>query len=129
MKLKDLIPLKSKITVYVPATVDVNKEIDNSAQVERVARLLSECFGGATASPVRGYWVAENGALVAEKTTMVFAFCDTAAAEKYIDDVVTLCNELKHEMGQAACTSSKEIVKQSGRRGLLPAGLGLQERS
>ena len=25
MKLKDLIPLKSKITVYVPATVDVNK--------------------------------------------------------------------------------------------------------
>lgn len=108
MKLKDLIPLKSKITVYVPATVDVNKEIDNSAQVERVARLLSECFGGATASPVRGYWVAENGALVAEKTTMVFAFCDTAAAEKYID---------------------KEIVKQSGRRGLLPAGLGLQERS
>lgn len=70
MKLKDLIPLKSKITVYVPATVDVN--------------------------------VAENGALVAEKTTMVFAFCDTAAAEKYIDDVVTLCNELKHEMGQEA---------------------------
>ena len=93
---------ESKITVYVPATVDVNKEIDNSAQVERVARLLSECFGGATASPVRGYWVAENGALVAEKTTMVFAFCDTAAAEKYIDDVVTLCNELKHEMGQEA---------------------------
>ena len=95
MKLKDLIPMKSKITVYVPATVDVNKEIDNSAQVERVARLLSECFGGATASPVRGYWVAE-------KTTMVFAYCDTAAAEKYIDDVVTLCNELKHEMGQEA---------------------------
>ena len=87
MKLKHLIPLKSKITVYVPATVDVNKEIDNSAQVERVARLLSECF---------------DGALVAEKTTMVFAFCDTAAAEKYIDDVVTLCNELKHEMGQEA---------------------------
>lgn len=46
MKLKDLIPLKSKITVYVPATVDINKEIDNTAQVERVARLLSECFGG-----------------------------------------------------------------------------------
>ena len=48
MKLKDLIPLKSKITVYVPATVDINKEIDNTAQV------------------------------------------------------VTLCNELKHEMGQEA---------------------------
>ena len=81
---------------------DINKEIDNTAQVERVARLLSECFGGATSSPARGYWVAQDGALVAEKTTMVFAYCDTAAAEKYIDDVVTLCNELKHEMGQEA---------------------------
>ena len=39
MKLKDLIPLKSKITVYVPATVDINKEIDNTAQVERVCCL------------------------------------------------------------------------------------------
>lgn len=95
-------PENAKITVYVPATVDINKEIDNTAQVERVARLLSECFGGATSSPARGYWVAQDGALVAEKTTMVFAYCDTAAAEKYIDDVVTLCNELKHKMGQEA---------------------------
>ena len=95
-------PCKSKITVYVPATVDINKEIDNTAQVERVARLLSECFGGATSSPGSWVLVAQDGALVAEKTTMVFAYCDTAAAEKYIDDVVTLCNELKHEMGQEA---------------------------
>ena len=101
-KLAALIPLKSKITVYVPATVNVNEAVDNSAQVERVARLLSSAFGGATASPVRGYWVSAEGSLVAEHTTMVFAYCDTAAAEKYIDDVVTLCVELKHEMGQEA---------------------------
>lgn len=114
MKLKDLIPLKSKITVYVPATVDIN--------VERVARLLSECFGGATSSPARGYWVAQDGALVAEKTTMVFAYCDTAAAEKYIDDVVTLCNELRplRLSTTAACTSSKELVNQSQRAGRCP---------
>ena len=85
-----------------PELCDKQKKAGKLLARERVARLLSECFGGATASPVRGYWVAENGALVAEKTTMVFAFCDTAAAEKYIDDVVTLCNELKHEMGQEA---------------------------
>lgn len=101
-KLAALIPLKSKITVYVPATVNVNEAVDNSAQVERVARLLSSAFGGATASPVRGYWVSTEGSLVAEHTTMVFAYCDTADAEKYIDDVVTLCVELKHEMGQEA---------------------------
>lgn len=101
-KLAALIPLKSKITVYVPATVNVNEAVDNSAQVERVARLLSSAFGGATASPVRGYWVSAEGSLVAEHTTMVFAYCDTADAEKYIDDVVTLCVELKHEMDQEA---------------------------
>lgn len=100
--LKNLIPLSCKITVYVPATVNVNQEIDNTAQVERVARLLSECFGGATASPVRGYWVAGDSSLVAEKTTMVFAYCSSDDAEKYIDDVVRECEALKREMGQEA---------------------------
>lgn len=102
MKLSELIPLKSKITVYIPSTVNVSEEIDNAPYVERVARLLSEAFGGATASPVAGYWVADDNSLIKEKTTMVFAFCDTAAAEKYIDDIVTMCYELKHEMGQEA---------------------------
>lgn len=101
-KLSALVPLKSKITVYVPATVSVNQEIDNAAYVERVARTLSACFGGATASPVRGYWVSDSGELVKESTTMIFAYCSTADAEKYIDDVVSLCYELKREMGQEA---------------------------
>ena len=68
-KLSALVPLKSKITVYVPATVSVDQEIDNAAYVERVARTLSACFGGATASPVRGYWVSDSGELVKESTT------------------------------------------------------------
>ena len=33
MKLSNMIPLRSKITVYVPATVDVNKEIDNTPRL------------------------------------------------------------------------------------------------
>ena len=102
MKLANLIPLNSKITVYVPATVDVDKEIDNSAYVERVARTLSNAFGGATATKAAGYWVAADNSLVAERTTMVFAYCSTADAEKYIDDIVRMCYELKHEMGQEA---------------------------
>ena len=102
MKLANMIPLKSKITVYVPATVNVNEEIDNTPFVERVARTLSNAFGGATATQAAGYWVANNGDLIAERTTMVFAYCDTADAEKYIDDIVSMCVELKHEMGQEA---------------------------
>lgn len=102
LKLAALVPLKSKITVYVPSTVNVNEATDNSAQVERVARFLSEAFGGATASPVAGYWVAADKSLVTEHTTMVFAYCSTEQAERYIDDVVRLCYDLKVEMGQEA---------------------------
>ena len=100
--LKTLIPLKSKISVYVPATVNVNTEIDNTQYVELVARTLSNAFGGATATQAAGYWVSNDGSLVAEKTTLVFAYCTTEAAEQYIDDVVRLCVKLKHEMGQEA---------------------------
>lgn len=100
--LSALIPLKSKITVYVPATVNVDTSIDNTPYVERVARTLSNAFGGATATPAAGYWVSNDGALVAEKTTMVFAYCSTDDAEKYIDDIVGLCYSLKKEMAQEA---------------------------
>ena len=102
LTLAALIPLKSKVCVYVPSTVDVDKEIDSSPYVERVARFLSESFGGATASPVSGYWVAADKSLVVEHTTMVFAYCSTDDARRYIDDVVRLCYSLKREMGQEA---------------------------
>lgn len=100
--LKNLIPLNSKITVYVPATVDVDKEIDNAPYVERVARMLSEAFGGATSTPAQGFWVSQENALIRENTTMVFAYCRTEDAEKYMEDVVRLCVSLKHEMNQEA---------------------------
>ena len=102
LTLAALIPLKSKVCVYVPSTVNVNEEIDSSPYVERVARFLSESFGGATASPVSGYWVAADKSLVVEHTTMVFAYCSTDDARRYIDDVVRLCYSLKREMGQEA---------------------------
>lgn len=102
LSLAALIPLKSKVTVYVPSTVNVNQAIDSSAYVELVARFLSEAFGGATAAPCAGYWVSDDKSLVAERTTMVFAYCSTEQAEKYMDDVVRLCYRLKREMSQEA---------------------------
>ncbi len=102
VRLADLIPLRCKVTIYVPSTVNVNQAADNTAQVERVARFMSDAFGGATASPVSGYWVAADSSLVAERTTMVFAYCTSEQAEKYIDDIVRLCVAIRDEMGQEA---------------------------
>ena len=49
-RLKAMFSLKSKITVYIPATVNINETIDNTEFVNKAATLLSECFGGATST-------------------------------------------------------------------------------
>lgn len=101
-KLKNLVALRHKITVYVPATVDVDKAVDNTAQVDAAAALLSGLFGGATSSPAVGYWLTSSGQLVKEKTTVVFAFADEKALEDGADKVVDFCRNLKEEMRQEA---------------------------
>lgn len=100
--LKHAIKLSSKITVYVPATDNINQAVDNTAQVERTAALLSELFGGATSTPAVGYWMSPATGLVAEKTTVVFAYASDEALQKHIETVVELCESLKAEMHQEA---------------------------
>ena len=101
-KLKNLVALRHKITVYVPATVDVDKAVDNTAQVDAAAALLSGLFGGATSSPAVGYWLTSSGQLVKEKTTVVFAFAAEKSLEDGADKVVDFCRNLKEEMRQEA---------------------------
>lgn len=101
-ELKNLVALRHKITVYVPATVDVDKAVDNSAQVDAAAALLSGLFGGATSSPAVGYWLTSSGQLVKEKTTVVFAFAAEKALEDGAAQVVDFCRNLKEEMRQEA---------------------------
>lgn len=101
-KLKNLFRLSHKVTVYVPSTVDVDKAVDNTAQVERVAASLSGWFGGATSTPALGYWLSPAAGLVAEKTTVVFAYAAEADLEAHVGDVVELAEALKIDMGQEA---------------------------
>ena len=89
--LKNCLKLSSKITVYVPAT-----------NVKKTAALLSELFGGATSTPALGYWMSPAAGLVAEATTVVFAYAADAALQEHVGRVVELCEELKREMGQEA---------------------------
>lgn len=39
-RLKNVFSLSSKVTVYVPATININKEIDNKEFVDRAATLF-----------------------------------------------------------------------------------------
>lgn len=101
-KLLNAIKMSSRITVYVPATKNINEAIDNSEYVDATAKLLADCFGGATSTAALGYWLSPTAGLTAEKTTMVFAYCKEADLETYIDDVVMHCETLKHELSQDA---------------------------
>lgn len=99
-KLKNMFKLSSKITVYIPATSDINKPIDNTVYVENCATLLSTYFGGATSCQVLGYWTSPSAGLVKEKTTQVFAYCSDSDLQKYIEVVIDFCEKLKSDLKQ-----------------------------
>lgn len=101
-RLKAMFSLKSKITVYIPATVNINETIDNTEFVNKAATLLSECFGGETSTEALGYWVSDTAGLVKENTTMVFAYAGEDDLKKNLDKVIDFCQDLKTEMKQDA---------------------------
>ena len=101
-RLKAKFSLNHKVAVYVPATININETIDNTKQVEEAATLLSNLFGGATSSPVNGYWVSDTAGLVKEKTVMVFAFADETSLKNGIDEVIDFAEKIKLEMNQDA---------------------------
>ena len=121
--LKNCLKLSSKITVYVPATNGIDQAADNTEQVKKTAALLTELFGGATSTPALGYWMSPAAGLVAEATTVVFAYAADAALQEHVGRVVELCEELKREMGQEAIALEINgemyfISQQDGGRGL-----------
>lgn len=102
--LKFKFDLDSKVAIYVPSTINVNEETDNTAQVIRIIRRLSELFGGATASDAVGGWVAEDGQTVIEKVKIVYSFCTSDQLKENISTIIEICEELKNEMSQEAIT-------------------------
>lgn len=101
-KLKACIKLSSKVTVYVPATNGVADAADNTEQVKKTAALLADLFGGSTSTAALGYWLSPVAGLVAENTTVVFAYASDADLQNGIAAVVDHCEALKQEMGQEA---------------------------
>lgn len=99
-KLQNCFKLSSKITVYVPATNGVSEATDNTEQVKRTASLLADCFGGSTSTAALGYWLSPVAGLVAEATTIVFAYAADRDLQEHIGRVVEHCEALKAEMGQ-----------------------------
>jgi len=101
-KLKNMFKLSSKITVYIPSTVDINQTADTKKYVDACAVLLSESFGGATSCDALGYWSSPTAGLVKEKSTMVFAYCSDKDLQNKIENVIDFCETMKTELKQDA---------------------------
>ncbi len=101
-KFKNLFKLSSRITVYVPSTVNVNETIDNSEYVNKTHELLSSCFGGSTETKAVGCWFSATEGLVKESTTMVFSYCKEEDLEANIEKVYEWCSTMKKELSQEA---------------------------
>lgn len=97
-RLEELFILSHKVTIYVPATKDIDTPIDNTPYVERFATLFSDLFGGATSTQAIGYWTSPTKGLVKEGTTLVFAFAESLAEiDKVADAAAEMCLELDQD--------------------------------
>ena len=109
-----LFTLNCEIAIFVPSTVNVDKEIDNSQYVKTTLAKLSSIFGGATAQSAYGGWVAESGNLVTEKVTIVYANCTSEQLEANISECVEYARQLCKKMSQE-CIS----VRVNGKLGFI----------
>lgn len=103
-ELKFKFDLDCKVAIYVPSTVDVDKEVNNEQQVLQIIKKLSLLFGGATASDAVEGWVANDGQTVIEKIKIVYSYCTSEQLKENIDTILEICENLKKEMLQEAIT-------------------------
>jgi hypothetical protein len=93
--------LKHNVALYVPSTIGVDTAIDNMQIVLSVATQMAGKFGGAhlESQTSTGFYIANDGKLVAESTKVLRAFVDdvSIAMEFMINLARELCVELTQE--------------------------------
>jgi CRP-like cAMP-binding protein len=98
--------LNHAVALFVPSTVDVDQEVDNSQQVKATLSFLGNLFGGATSSDAEGAWRSEDSGLVTEQVTIVRTFVSKKALDTHLDDVIHFATDLKRDMKQEAVAVS-----------------------
>lgn len=85
-------------TVYIPNKDKYDQEIGTQRRwVLDLIRLLSEINGGATAIPVEGGWVNDEGTIILEDPVVVYSF--VADPEKFYGQLPRI-RAVLHRMGR-----------------------------
>ena len=98
--------LNHTVALFVPSTMDVDQQTDNSSQVQETLSFLGHLFGGATSSNAEGAWRSEDTSLVTEQVTIVRTFVSKKSLDKHLDDVFDFASGLKRDMKQEAVAIS-----------------------
>ena len=100
-KFKNVFSLSHSVSIFVPSTSEINKNVDNTKQVNEVLEKLSNLNGGASAINLTGAWVSDTAGLVLENTVKVFSNCEEIT-EEILNVVYDIAEEIKKSMSQDA---------------------------
>ncbi len=92
--------LDSKVSIYVPSTVNVSEHIDNKKFVDYVLSELAKLFGGATSTAAMGAYMSQAGELIRENVTICYSNCKSQDFAANMGKILEICNTLKNEMSQ-----------------------------
>ena len=91
-----------QISVYIPTTISVDKEIDTSEYLRRTMEFFGAKFGGATSSQAQGVWNSDESGLVNEVVHIVMSYATEDDLADYMDDVIEFIKGIKEELQQEA---------------------------
>ncbi|MCB0034495.1 MAG: cyclic nucleotide-binding domain-containing protein [Anaerolineales bacterium] len=92
----------NQVSLFIPTTVDVDKEIDTSRYVQNALAFLGELFGGATSSEAQGVWNSDEVGLVAERVFIVRSYATKSALDKHLPHILNYVEQIKDELSQEA---------------------------
>ncbi len=98
-RLENLFKLSSKVEIFVPSTINVDKKVSNTKYVNTALKLLNDCFGGSTATDGLGSWQSGDKT-VKEKVKIVFGYCSELQLTESIEKIIDFCEALKIDMSQ-----------------------------
>ena len=92
----------NQVSLFIPTTVDVDKAVDTSIDVQRTLEFLGSRFGGATTNEARGVWNSADSGLVAETIHIVKSYATQHDLDTHLQEILNYVEQMKAELKQEA---------------------------
>lgn len=100
--LADRVKRTNQVRMYIPTTMDVDRQIDTMLYVQRALNLLGDMFGGATSDDAQGVWKSDTAGLVGETVYIVTSYVTQTDLDRHLGSILDFVEGLKVELRQEA---------------------------